>query len=89
MLANSPSPYLASHGLFDRPTFAPVAELVEREGSLQESHIIEWPILNLGMLFSAKCSVRTNPLGNGPFHLSMITLAGVTADVSAARGVRR
>jgi hypothetical protein len=33
MLANSPSPYLA--------------ELVEREGSLHESHIIEWPILNL------------------------------------------
>jgi hypothetical protein len=47
MLANSRSPCLASHGLFDRPTFAPVAELVEREGSLQESHIIEWPILNL------------------------------------------
>jgi hypothetical protein len=45
MLANSPSPYLASRGLFDRPTFAPVAELVEREGPLQESQITEWPIL--------------------------------------------
>jgi len=65
MLANSPSPYLASRGLFDRPTFAPAAELVEREGPLQESQIIEWPILNLGMLFSTKCNVRISPPCNG------------------------
>jgi hypothetical protein len=32
------------------------------------------PILNLGMPFSAKCSVRTNPPCNGPVHLSMIRL---------------
>jgi hypothetical protein len=61
MLASSPSPYSASYGLFDRPAFAPVAELVEREGLLQESHIIEWPILNPGVLFLAKCNVRMNP----------------------------
>jgi hypothetical protein len=48
--------------------FVPVAELVEREGSLQENRIIEWPILNLGMLFSAKCNVRINPPCNGPVH---------------------
>jgi hypothetical protein len=51
-----------------------VTELVEREGSLQENHIIEWPILNLGMLFSFKCNVRINPPCNGPVLLSMITL---------------
>jgi hypothetical protein len=70
MLANSPSPHLASRGLFDRPTFASLAELVEREGSLQESHIIEWLLLNLGMLFSAKCNVRINLPCNGPVSLS-------------------
>jgi hypothetical protein len=43
-------------------------------GSLQENHIIEWPILNLGMLFSFKCNVRINPPCNGPVLLSMITL---------------
>ena len=74
MLANSPSPYLASRGLFDRPTFAPVAELVEREGPLQESQIIEWPILNLGMLFSAKCNVRISPPCNGLIRLSSISV---------------
>jgi hypothetical protein len=31
-------------------------------------------MLNLGMLFLAKCNVRTNPPCNGPVHLSMITL---------------
>ena len=66
MLANIP--HLASHGLFDRP----VAELVEREGSLLESHIIEWPIPNLGMLFSAKCNVRISPPCNGPIRLPVI-----------------
>jgi hypothetical protein len=74
MLANSPSSSVASHGLFDRPIFAPVAELVERAGSLQESHNIEWPILNLGMLFPAKCNIRINPPCNGLIRLSSIRL---------------
>jgi len=74
MLANSPSSSVASHGLFDRPIFAPVAELVERAGSLQESHNIEWPILNLGMPFSTKCNVRINPPCNGLIRLSSIRL---------------
>ena len=74
MLANSPSAYLASHGLSIGLPFAPVAELVEKEGSLQESHSIEWPILNLGMLFSAKCNVRINPPCNGLIRLSSIRL---------------
>ena len=74
MLANSPSSSVASHGLFDRPIFASVAELVERAGSLQESHNIEWPILNLGMLFPAKCNIRINPPCNGLIRLSSIRL---------------
>ena len=74
MLANSPSSSVASHGLFDRPIFAPVAELVERAGSLQESHNIEWPILNLGMLFPAKCNMWINPPCNGLIRLSPISL---------------
>jgi hypothetical protein len=81
MLANSPSPYSASYGLFDRPAFAPVAELVEREGSLQESHIIEWPILTPGVLFFAKCNVRMNL---GAIGLIRLSSWGVTADVSSA-----
>jgi hypothetical protein len=89
MLANSRSPCLASHGLFDRPTFAPVAELVEREGSLQESHIIEWPILNLGMLFSAKCNVRMNPPCNGLIRLSSIRLNRRCVVGKMIRGVHR
>jgi len=74
MLAHSPSSSVASHGLFDRPIFAPVAELVERACSLQESHNIEWPILNLGMLFPAKCNIRINPPCNGLIRLSSIRL---------------
>jgi hypothetical protein len=50
------------------------AELVERAGSLQESHNIEWPILNLGMLFPAKCNIRINPPCNGLIRLSSIRL---------------